>query len=494
VAARYVDSTLRGPAGRTEVFVMPAKRPLLASLVATLSFAVLVPAAAQEMQLDENQRRAEAIFAELIEQRTSSAHRDITEQAIEKLAARLREAGFPADDVQVVHPPQAPELTGMVARYRGTGARGPLMLMAHVDVVDAEPDAWSFAPFTFAKHDGWYFGRGTTDNKAGVATLMANFIRLRAEGFVPDRDLVMVLTGDEETDQIVIDWLMNDRRDLVDAELALNTDAGGGVIDPNGEPQIFYVQTSEKVYQTFTLSTSNPGGHSSVPRPDNAIYQLAAALTRIGRYHFPIQLNAGTRTYFERSAQFEHGANGDAMRALVAGTEPDLDAAATLAAASPFWNSVMRTTCVATRLQAGHADNALPRTATATVNCRVFPGDSIDDVEAMLRQVIDDGGVTIARVKAAVPSPPSSLDDNGGAELEALVEQIWPGAPVIPQMSTGATDGLYVRNVGIPVLGVSAIFEPPDEFRAHGLDERIGVESFHNAVEFWYRMIRRFSS
>lgn len=456
----------------------------------------LVPvhaAAAQERALSAHEQQAEDLFRELIEYRTSEAYPEVTLAALESIAARLHDAGFPATDVVIIHPEPAPQLSGLVARYRGTGARPPLMAMAHIDVVDAEPSAWAFDPFTFGKSDGYYYGRGTTDNKAGVVSLVSNFVRLRQEGFVPDRDLIMVLTGDEETDGVVIDWLVNQRRDLIEAEVALNTDAGGGVYDPNGEPQIFYVQTSEKVYQTFRFTTTNPGGHSSVPRPDNAIYQLAAALERLAAYRFPIRLNDGTRAYFERSAQFHHGDAGTDMQAI-AGDTVDLEAAERIAARSPYWNSTLRTSCVATRLQAGHADNALPRSATATVNCRIFPGVPVDEVEAMLRQVVDDEGVVVSRVRDAVPSPPTSITPEQAAILEELVGEMWPDVPVIPEMSTGATDGLYVRNGGIPVLGVSAIFEPPDDMRAHGLDERVGIEEFHRAVEFWYRMLRRLAS
>lgn len=464
-----------------------------ALLLLIVAACLAAPAAAQDMELDADQQLAEDIFRELVEYRTSIDFPDQTLAAMESIAARLRDAGFPDQDINLVHPDQVPQLSGLVVRYRGTGARAPLMTMAHVDVVDAELTDWTFPPFVFGKRDGHYYGRGTNDNKAGVVSLVVSFLRLKRDGFVPDRDIVMVLTGDEETDGIVIDWLMKERRELIDAELALNTDGGGGVYDPNGEPQIFYAQTSEKVYQTFTLTVTNPGGHSSVPRPDNAIYALAAALGRIAEFHFPVQLNEGTRMYYERSARFQHGDVADDMLAL-AGDDVDLDAAERIAARSPYWNSTLRTTCVATRLDAGHADNALPMKATATVNCRVFPGVSIDAVQETLRHVIADDGVVISRVRDAVPSPPTIMTAEQTALIESIVEEMWPGTPVVPEMSTGATDGLYVRNGGIPVIAVSAVFEPPDDIRAHGLDERIGIEEFHDAVEFWYRLLRRFSS
>ncbi len=437
---------------------------------------------------------AENLLRELVEYRSSAAFPAETAKAVEAMAARLIDAGFPADDVRVVHP--EPQLSGLVARYRGTSKRRPLLLLAHIDIVPAEPEAWAFDPFTFAERDGYYYGRGSSDNKAGVATLVANFIRLKHEGFVPDRDLIIALTGDEETEGKVISWLMREGRQRIDAELALNTDAGGGIYDATGQPQMFVVQTSEKVYQTYRLTVTNPGGHSSLPRPDNAIYQLAAALGRLADYRFPTGLNAGTRLFFERGAAFQEPATASDMRALVAGSPndpPDPEAAERLSASSPYLDAMLRTTCVATQLEGGHAENALPRSASATVNCRILPGVPPVEVQATLARVIDDDEVTIESTWDGLASPPSDPSPEMLATLEALVEEMWPGTPVVTEMSTGATDGLFVRNAGIPVLGISAIFEHPDDIRAHGLDERVGTEEFHAAVEFWYRMLRRLS-
>ncbi len=422
----------------------------------------------------------------MVEFRSSAAFPEQTASLLEAVQERLLAEGFSPADIEMV---ASDGIANLVVRYRGSGAERPVLTMAHVDVVDAEPDAWSEHPFRLAEIDGYYYGRGTVDNKAGAATLVSNFIRFRQEGFRPARDIIMVLTGDEESTGNGIDHLTSARRDLIDAEFALNTDAGGGRYDANGEPQAFDVQTSEKLYQSFELEVTNPGGHSSVPRPDNAIYGLVHALARIEAHEFPFELSDGTRAYFEKSAQFEHRDLRQSMMRL-AGDELDEAAAERLAASDPYFNATLRTTCVATELTAGHAENALPRSARATVNCRILPGHSPDEVERTLRRVVDDRGVTFRRLDDAFPSEASPWNNEVASRFEVVVDELWPGTPVIPSMSTGATDGLWVRNAGIPVYGVSAIFEAPGDERAHGLDERIGVDEFHRAVEFWYRLLR----
>lgn len=457
---------------------------VLAISLAAFSAPAGVTGAYADRQLNEE------LLREMVEFRSSAAFPEATRALLDRVQERLLAAGFPASDIEIV---TSDGIANLVARYRGTGASEPVLVMAHVDVVDAEPDAWQEHPFRFAEIDGYYYGRGTTDNKAGAATLVANFIRLKREGFTPARDIIMVLTGDEESTGNGIGYLTSERLDLIGAEFALNTDAGGGVYDDNGEPQAFNVQTSEKLYQSFELEATNPGGHSSLPRDDNAIYALVRALGRIEGYEFPLELNDGTRAFFERSAQFEHGESGQLMRQVA--QEPfDVGVAQQLADDSAFSNATLRTTCVATQLQAGHAENALPRSARATVNCRILPGHSPDEVEEVLRGVVDDESISFRRLADAIPSKSSPWNDEVAARFEVLVSEMWPGTPVIPSMSTGATDGLWVRNAGIPVYGVSAIFERPGDIRAHGLDERIGVEEFHDAVEFWYRLLRSVAS
>ena len=430
-----------------------------------------------------------AILKQLIEINTSDSA-GLSGVAARAMADRLAAAGFPPADVRVLG--FDPRYQNLVARYRGRGAgKKPILLMAHLDVVDARREDWSTDPYTLVERDGFYYGRGTNDNKAGAAMLVANFIRYRREGFVPDRDLVIVLTADEETSGRSIQWLLEEHRGLVDAEFALNTDGGGGDYR-DGKPIRFNVQAAEKVYQSFLLEVRNPGGHSSRPVPDNAIYRLSEALVRLSRDRFPVQLNEVTRGFFERGAAAELPAVAADMRQVARNADPA--AAARLSAASPYYNSVLRTTCVATRLFAGHADNALPQLARATVNCRVLPGEPIESVEQRLRQVAADSGVSISRVAPANPSPPSPLRPEVMGPIEALAAKYWPGVPIVPEMSTGATDGLYTRNAGIPTYGVSAIFEDLNDSRAHGRDERVGVREFHRAAQYWYELVKRLSS
>ncbi|MFN2383297.1 MAG: M20/M25/M40 family metallo-hydrolase, partial [Gemmatimonadota bacterium] len=335
--------------------------------------------------------------------------------------------------------------------------------------------------------DGWWYGRGTTDNKTGAAILIANFIRWRQEGFVPARDLIVVLTGDEETSSASIRWLIAEHDDLGTAAFALNTDAGGGTLR-DGRKATFEVQASEKVYLSFRLEVQSPGGHSSRPSPDNAIYHLAAGLSRLAAHRFPVGLNEVTRAYFIRAAGAETGALAADLRAVAAAT-PD-PAAVERLSASPFFNAMLRTTCVATRLDAGHADNALPQMAGATVNCRILPGESPDAVERVLTDVLADERIRVSRIREPTLSPPSPLTPEILGAIERVAGEMFPGVPVVPTMSTGATDGLYVRNAGIPTYGVSAIFGDPEDSRAHGRDERIASARFDQALDFWDRLVR----
>ncbi len=435
------------------------------------------------------------IYAELIAFRSTADMPENVKAAAEAIQQRLVDAGFPAEDVQIVSPD--PALGSVVARFRGQAQGGgpptrePVMLMAHIDVVDALRSDWDFEPFELREIDGYFYGRGTDDNKAGIAHIVTSFIRLRDEGYVPDRDLIAVFTADEETSSDSIKYLVGERRDLVDSAFAINADSGGGELF-NGEPNIFNVQAAEKIYVTFRLTTTNPGGHSSRPRPDNAIYDLTMALARLSEFTFPVDVGEVARLYFERSSSFAEGQAAVDMQA-VAKDPPDGAAAARLSADSPFYNAILHTTCVATRLAAGHADNALPQTAEATVNCRVLPGQSPDDVEATLREVVGNDEIQVIRVNTPTASDPSPLSAEIMGILEPIVADMWPGVPIIPTMSTGATDGNYVRNAGIPVYGVAAIFGDPNDSRAHGQNERVGIKEYYDAQEFWYRMLKSVS-
>jgi acetylornithine deacetylase/succinyl-diaminopimelate desuccinylase-like protein len=450
----------------------------------------MVPVAAQAPA--DYQRMGRAILKELIETDTTHSTGSTT-VAAERMAARLVAAGFPKADVMVVRGTgKGTETKGnLVARYRGKGLRKPVVFIAHLDVVEARREDWSMDPFVLTEQDGYFYGRGTLDQKGGSATLVAAFVRLRQEQWVPDRDLILALTADEEGGtENGVTWLLANRRDLIDADYSINIDTGGGELR-GGKITALDVQAAEKIYASFSLTVKNPGGHSSLPSRDNAIYRLAAGLQRLAAFEFPVRLTDITRTYFERMAPLSGDRAAD-MRA-VAGTAPDLAAAARLATKSPFYNAQLRTTCVATMLQAGHAENALPQTAQATVNCRLLPIDDAAAVQQALVRVLADSHIVVSPIGTPTPSPPSPLAPEPLAAIDAAARAVWgsaPAVPIIPYMETGATDGLFLRNAGIPVYGVTGIAHDPDDVRAHGKDERILVKSFNEGLEFAYQIAR----
>ena len=441
--------------------------------------------------LDPARQMARDILKQLVEINTTDSVGDNT-KAAEAMAARLKAAGFPEADVRVLVPDGAPKKGNLVARLRGSGAMKPLLLLAHLDVVEAKREDWPADPFVLREQGGYFYGRGTTDNKAGAAMLVADFIRLKQAGFKPGRDLILMLNGDEETAGSCIAWVVAKHRDLIDAEFALNTDAGGGVLR-DGRRVMFSVQASEKVYASWVLEATDKGGHSSLPRPaDNPIYRLAPVLERLAQYQFPVKLNEVSRTFFERSAALESGSLADDMRGVL--KDPPDSAAVAHLSAVPFYNSKLRTTCVATMMGAGHAENALPQSARLTVNCRILPGEPASEVEATLRRLVADDRITLRATNTPTPSPPSPLTPAIMSPIEQLVAEQFPGIPIVPVMEAGATDGLSLRNAGIPTYGVSAVFEEQNDVRAHGRDERISVQSFYDALEFWYRMMQAFAS
>jgi len=448
-------------------------------------------AVAQSEAPSPDRALARDILRELVEINTTDSLGN-TPRAARAMARRLVAAGFPAADVRVLIGPDAKH-GNLVARYRGTGTGGrPIIGFAHLDVVPARRADWSVDPFTFLEQDGYFYGRGTTDDKVGDAILVADFIRLKRAGFKPRRDLIIVLTGDEETAGSCIGWLVNKHRDLIDAEFALNTDAGGGVLR-DGRRVMFAVQASEKVYATYALEATDKGGHSSLPRPaDNPVYRLAPALGRLAAYQFPVKLNEVSRGFFERSAALETGALAEDMRGVLKDA-PDSAAVAHLSAV-PFYNSKLRTTCVATMMEAGHAENALPQSARATVNCRILPGEPAAEVTATLERLAADDRIALRTVYAPIPSGPSPLTPAIMGPIERLVAEQFPNVPIVPVMEAGATDGLFLRNAGIPTYGVSAVFEEQNDVRAHGRDERLRVQSFYEALEFWYRMMQAYAS
>ncbi len=463
--------------------LISSRRPLFALIllaVVTAAFVETGPPSAEDALARE-------IFEELIEINTTDSVGDNT-KAAEAMARRLRDAGFPEEDVRVLGP--HPRKGNLVARLRGSGKREPILLLAHIDVVEALPSDWSSDPFTFLEKDGFFYGRGTSDDKGMAAIWIANLIRMKREGHVPDRDLIVVLTADEEGGSYNgVRWLLANHRGLIDAAYCLNEGGGGQMRD--GRKLSNSVQLSEKLFQSFALEATNPGGHSSRPRKDNAIYQLSSALVRISEHEFPVELDEITSAYFERMSAIESGGTSQDMLSLARRSDPE---AAARLSKSPYYNAVLRTTCVATQLHGGHAENALPQTARATVNCRIFPGSDPLDVQRTLESVVRDEAVRISPVQPASPSLPSPLLREVMAPIERITEEMWPGVPVVPTMSTGATDGLYLRNAGIPTYGVSGIFGDVDDARAHGKDERVLVSSFYEGRGFLYRLVKALST
>ena len=469
-----------------------------ASLCAALlaGVALFVPAVSCGQTGEEISRQARDIFRQLIETNTTDSIGNVT-TAAEEMEKRMREAGFGGQDIILAGPNDRKK--NLVVRYRGTGKQKPVLFIGHLDVVEALREDWTTDPFQFVEQDGFFYGRGTEDMKSGDAILVANFIRLKREGYVPQRDLILALTADEEGGNFNgIDWLVKEHRDWIDAAYCINLD-GGEFEKLNGKRLLAGLQASEKVYVDYKFESLNPGGHSSVPSPDNAIYHLAGALERLKDFSFPVHMSEITRNYFAQSARFSTGPEAADMRA-VAKEPPDAEAIARLSQ-NPYFNSLLHTTCVATMLSGGHAPNALPQTARANVNCRIFPGEEPDDVRKTLERVANDPKVSVTEVAQigpggktipAVNVPPSPLLPEVVKAEESVVQSMWPGLPVVATMSTGATDGKFLRIAGIPAYGISCLFYEQDDNRAHGKDERVGVQDFYDGVECGYRLLRAF--
>jgi acetylornithine deacetylase/succinyl-diaminopimelate desuccinylase-like protein len=446
-------------------------------------------AAGTDTALNSQQRFAREVYQELVQINTTASVGD-TYQAAQAMAARLKAAGFPDEDIHVFE--TAPKRGDLVARLHGTGKHKPILLMAHIDVVEAKREDWTTDPFQLVEKDGYFYGRGTGDDKYMAATFISNLIRYRQEHYKPDRDLIVVLETDEESGDPThygIGWLVQNHRDLIDAEFALNE--GGGVGVKDGKPIYNSVQTSEKVFQSFWLEVHNPGGHSSQPRRDNAIYELAAGLTRLAKFDFPVQLNDTTRKYFETMSGIEQGQDAADMKAVLANPR-DTSAVERLSAKTPY-NAQLRTTCVATRLQGGHADNALPQVARAMVNCRILPGHSTEEIQSTLVGVLADDKISVTPDEPAKPSPPSPLNPQLLKPIEKLTAKFWPGVPVLPIMSTGASDSLYLRNAGISAYGHSGLANDIFDVRSHGKDERVNVKAFFTGQEYLYELVKELS-
>ena len=444
-----------------------------------------------------NRILAHDIFKQLIEINTTDSVGSTT-VAAQAMAQRLLDAGFPAADVVVLGPND--RKGNLVVRYRGKAGSKlrPILIIAHLDVVEARREDWSTDPFQFVEQDGYYYGRGTQDMKSNDAVMVTDFLRLKHEEFVPDRDVILALTADEEGGKSNgVDWLLRNHRDLIDAEFVLNPDSGGVVTD-HGKPLTVEFEATEKLYADFQVSATNPGGHSSLPKPDNAIYHVADALALLQRSPFPVELNNVTREYFTQMAAIGTGENAADFRA-VSSAPPDLEAAARLSQDARF-NSTLRTTCVATMMSAGHALNALPQRAEANVNCRILPGHSQEEIRQDLvklfndpslsvRYVSDSGGVTEHGSDRKAMAPPPLRADVMVA-LRSVAGRLWPGTPVIPIMETGASDSIHTMMAGIPSYGISGIAIDRDDVRMHGKDERVPVESYYTGVEFYYEFLK----
>jgi len=434
---------------------------------------------------------ARAIFKELVE--TDTTHARGSTRAAELLRARFLAAGFPATDVQLLAPADKAPKGNLVVRYRGRGKAKPIMFMGHLDVVDARAQDWSFDPFKLTDKDGYFYGRGTIDMKDGDAALASALLRLKRQSFVPDRDIIAIFTADEEAggDANGPAWLLKEHRGLVNAEVAYNLDGGGGVLK-QGRRLYYSVGTSEKTYVTFTIEATGPGGHGSVPGPDNPIYRIAAGLQRIAAYRFPVLTNATTRESFRAAATIDAGPESADLLA-VAGASPD-PAAADRLSQTPYRNAQLRTTCVATLISGGHAENALPQRAKATIQCRMLPGDSAENVHAVLVRVLDDAKIGVMLDAPPIVSPESPPSPAMMKRLADVVHSMWPGVPLVPSMSTGFSDGRQTRNAGIPTYDVGGSWSEQGENRAHGRDERIGTQAFYESVEYSYRLVRALSS
>jgi acetylornithine deacetylase/succinyl-diaminopimelate desuccinylase-like protein len=445
--------------------------------------------ASPQTRNSEYMNLARDIFKQLIEINTTSRYGST--KAAEAMAVRLKSAGFQESDLQVIGPDL--QHKNLVVRFRGKGKLKPILFICHLDVVEARREDWSADPFTFLEKDGYFYGRGTTDIKSDDASLIANLIRLKQEGFIPDRDIIVALTADEETGNANgVDWLINNNRELINADFCINPDGGGGDLK-NGRYKTIAVQTSEKIYVTYQLEVKNNGGHSSLPVKENAIYRLASGLTRLANYDFPVRLNETTQNFFEKIAATESGPDKTDILAILR-TPPDTEAARRLANSSAYYNAMMRTTCVATMLSGGHAENALPQTAQAIINCRMLPDDSPENVMTILKTIIADDRISVTCPYSSFTAPLSPLRADVIGPVGRIASDMWPGVTVIPVMSTGATDGKYLRRTGIPVYGISGMFGDIDDVRAHGKDERIGVKEYYEGVEFMYRFIKALSS
>jgi acetylornithine deacetylase/succinyl-diaminopimelate desuccinylase-like protein len=463
-------------------------RTLLHAFVANACLAAGSAACAQTMPPPADMKLAHDIYKQFIEIQSGYSTGSTTPVA-EAAAARLKEAGFPDSDIFLGG--ASPKKFNLVARYHGSGAQRPLLLLAHTDVVEAKREDWTIDPFVLNEKDGYFYGRGTGDDKAQAAVWIATLIRMKRERFKPDRDIIVALTADEEGGGPYngVAWLIKEHRDLIDADLALNE--GGWGEEANGRKISNDLQVSEKYVINYIFSVTNKGGHSSMPVPDNAIYHLAGGLVRLAALGFPLKTDEVTAAYFAEMAKIETGPIAADLAQVAKSSQAAMER---VAAASPKWNSMLRTTCVATMLAGGHAANALPQLATATVNCRVLPEDSADYVLRTLNKVVADPEVKITSTSANAGGAPSPLRPDVMKAVKAASEREFPGVPVVPILVTGATDGRELRQAGIPTYGAQGFFFDRDDIRFHGRDERMKIDAFYQGQEFLYDLVKTLST
>jgi len=443
---------------------------------------------------DAGLARFRATYKELVETNTTLSAGDCT-LAAQRMAAHLQAAGYPDADVRIFVPEGHPKEGGLIAVLHGTDPKlKAILMLAHIDVVEAKREDWTRDPFTLIEEDGYFYGRGTSDMKAQAAIWVDNMVRFREEGFKPKRSIKLALTCGEETNSALngAGWLAEHERAAIDAQLAL-TEGVDGDLDAQGRRIALEILAAEKVSQNFVFEVTNAGGHSSRPVPDNAIYHLVRAVDRVSRYEFPVQLDDANRAYFTGMAKIVGGEQGAAMRAVVA--NPADSAAVAVLDKDVNWHAMLRTTCVATMLSAGHATNALPQRARANINCRIFPGVTREAVLAQLTKIADDPAVTVSIPEVRGPiAPPAPLTPEILKPIEAVAHQLWPGVPVVAALEPGASDAQFMNPAGIPTYGVTGIFTDPDGGHIHGLNERVRVQSVYEGRTFLYRLVKIYSN
>ncbi len=462
-----------------------------AATVASIAADVALPPSAP-MPPADNQKLAHDILADIVA--VHSVHAVGTKAAADILVRYLRLNGFPDSDIHELADPKYPHQVNVVVRLHGKRQGKPILWYGHTDIVEAKPEDWSLPPFRLTEKDGYFYGRGTTDMKDQDAAVAASLIRLKKEGFVPDRDIIVAFTADEEVgeEQDGLWYLLRAHRDLIDAEMMINADGDSGEI-VQGKRLDFGIETSQKTYATFAMTATNKGGHSSQPRPDNAIYDLAKALVRLSEYRFPYKTNATTRLYFARQAEKEKGQRrADMLTLAKGGNRANPAAAARLARDVPL-NAILHTTCVATMLSAGHQENALAQRAQATVQCRIFPDESVEGTRQALITAISNPAIAVTGQGLVTFAPESPPKPKLMAAVEKVVHSMWPGVLVMPSMSAGASDSIFARNAGLPAYGISGGWIDIHDIRAHGRDERREKGAFYESVEFTYRLMKELS-